>query len=146
MAFSTKECAWAQTSVKLLGATLSGIRGFEFQKTIEKELVFAAGDEAIDITQGNKSISGTLTLLKHELDKLNDAAQAAGYEDISEVPHTAILITCSFKLNATTPIRIIETTLGAAFTGITVGMQQNAKMTEVPLPFIAPKMVMRKGA
>ncbi|MGQ0739139.1 MAG: hypothetical protein ACT4OJ_08790 [Bacteroidota bacterium] len=146
MAFSTKECAWAQTSMKLLGATLTGIRGFEFQKNIEKELIFAAGDEAIDITQGNKSVSGTLTILKHELDKLNDAAQAAGFEDISDVPHTAILITCAFKLNATTPVRIIETTLGAAFTGFTVGQKQNAKMTEVPLPFIAPKLVLRKGA
>lgn len=145
MAFSTKECAWAQTSMKLLGATITGIRGFEFKKNIEKELIFAAGDEAIDITQGNKSVSGSLTLLKYEFDKLNDAAQAAGYEDITEVPHNAILITCAFKLNATTPVRIIETTLGAAFTEHTVAMQQNAKMTEVPLPFIAQKLVMRKA-
>jgi hypothetical protein len=145
MSFSTKECAWAQTSVKLLGATLSGIRAFEFQKTIEKDLIFAAGDTAIDITQGNKSVSGSLTILKFELDKLNDAAQAAGYDDITEVPHPLILVTCAFKLNATDPIRILETPLGLAFTGMTVGQQQNAKMTEVPLPFISQKIIMRKG-
>lgn len=145
MAFSTKECAWAQTSVKLLGATLNGIRGFEFQKSIEKELIFAAGDTAIDITQGNKSVSGSLTLLKFELDKLNEAAQAAGYDDISEVPHPLILITCAFKKDPSDPIRIIETPLGVAFTGFTLAMQQNAKMTEVPLPFISQKMILRKG-
>lgn len=146
MAFSTKECAWAQTSLKILGATIQGIRGFEFKKNIEKELIFAAGDEAIDITQGNKSVSGNLTLLKYEFDKLNDAAQTAGYDDITEVPHVAILITCAFKLNATSPIRIIETPLGAAFIDLTVAMQQNAKMTEVPLPFISQKLIMRKGS
>jgi hypothetical protein len=144
MAFSTKECAWAQTSLKLLGATISGLRGFEFKKAIEKELIFAAGNEAIDITEGNKSVSGSLTLLKFEFDKLNDAAQAAGYDDITEVPFTAILITCAFKLNATSPVRIIETPLGAAFTDCTIAMQQNAKMTEVPLPFISQKMTLRK--
>ena len=144
MSFSTKECAWAQTSLKLLGATITGIRGFEFKKTIEKELIFAAGDEAIDITSGNKSVSGSITLLKYEFDKLNDAAQLAGYDDISEVPHTAILLTCAFKLNETAPVRVLETPLGAAFMDLTVAMQQNAKMTEVPLPFIAQKLTMRK--
>lgn len=144
MSFSTKECAWAQVSMKLLGATITGLRGFEFKKNIEKELIFAAGDEAIDITQGNKTINGSLTLLKFEFDRLNDAAQAAGYDDITEVPFTAIMLTCAFKLNATTPVRVIETPLGAAFTECTVAMQQNSKMTEVPLPFIAQKMTMRK--
>jgi hypothetical protein len=144
MGFSTKECAWSQTSIKLLGVTIEGIRGWSFKKAIDKELLFAAGDEAVDITSGNKSISGTLTLLKYEFDKLNDAAQLAGYDDILEVPHTAILITCAFKLNATTPIRTISTPLGLAFTDSEVAMQQNAKMTEVPLPFIAQKLVMTK--
>ncbi len=146
MAFSTKECAWAQTSMKFLGSTIIGLRGFEFKKGVEKELIYGAGDEAIDITQGNKSASGSLTLLKYELDKITDAAQAAGYEDITEVPHTAILITCAFKLNATSPVRIISTPLGAAFTELTVAMQQNAKMTEVALPFIAQKVTMTKGS
>jgi hypothetical protein len=145
MAFSTKECAWAQTSLKLLGSTIIGIRGFEFKKSFEKELIFAAGDEAIDITSGNKSVSGSITMLKFEIDKLNEAAQAALYEDITEVPHPLILITCSFKLTPTSPIQIIETPLGVAFTDITIAMQQNAKMTEVPLPFIAQKMTMRRS-
>ncbi|HML58658.1 MAG TPA: hypothetical protein PKA85_09845, partial [Ferruginibacter sp.] len=77
MAFSTKECAWAQTSIKLLGRTIIGIRGFEFQKDFEKEYVYGAGADPIDINNGNKGYPGSLTLLKFEVDQLNDAAVAA---------------------------------------------------------------------
>lgn len=142
--FSTKECAWAQTSLKLFGRTIEGLKGFEFDKEIEKELIYAAGDEAIDITAGNKRVTGNLTVLKYEFDKLTDAAQAAGYDDITEVPHTAIVITCAFKTNPQTPIRTIVVT-GVAFTKWTASQQQNAKFTDVPLPFIALKAKLLKG-
>lgn len=145
MAFSTKECAWAQVSMKLLGANITGIRGFEFKEMVEKELIFAAGQVAIDITEGNESASGSLTLLKYEFDKLTDAAQLAGYSSLLKVPHPVILVTCAFKLNATTPVRIIETPFGLAFTDYTVSQQQNAKMTEVNLPWIAPRLTLRAG-
>jgi hypothetical protein len=145
MAFSTKECAWSQVSLKILGATITGLRGFEFKKTTEKELVFAAGQTAVDITEGNKSASGNLLLLKYEFDKINDAAQLAGFDDITEVPFPSILITCAFKISKIDPIRIIETPLGVAFTDLTIAMQQNAKMMEVPLPWIAQKVLLRKG-
>lgn len=145
MGFSSKECAWAQTSLKLLGATITGTRGFSFEKEIEKELLYAAGDEAIDITSGNKKPAGSIKILKFEFDKLTDAAQAAGYEDLTEVPHTLIFISCAFKLNANSPIRIIETPLGAAFSKWTIGQEQNAKFTEIELPFIAQRISLRKG-
>jgi hypothetical protein len=142
--FSTKECAWAQTSVRLLGSTLEGIVGFEFNKEIEKELIYASGDEAIDMTAGNKKVDGSLTLLKYEWDKLNDAAQLAGYNDITEVPHYLILITCAFKLNSVTPIRIIEIPqLG--FTKWGVGLEQNSKQSKISMPFLALKAILRKG-
>lgn len=136
MAFSTKECAWAQTSLKLLGSTVSGLRAFEFRVPKEKEHLFAAGAKPIDIQEGNKTPSGSLTVLKYELDRLNEAARLAGFADITEVPHTAISIVCTFKKTATSKTETI-TALGVAFQEVTAGMQQNAKMTEVPLPFLA---------
>lgn len=142
MAFSTKECAWAQTSIKLLGRTIIGIRGFEFQKDFEKEYVYGAGADPIDINNGNKGYPGSLTLLKFEVDQLNDAAVAAGYEDITEVPHEAVVVTCVFKKNASDQARTI-TAMGVAFTNLTLGMQQAAKMTEVNLPFMAMKTTIR---
>lgn len=140
--FSTKECAWSHTSVKLLGRTIVGIRGFEFQKDFEKEYVYGAGADPIDINPGNKSYPGSLTLLKYEVDQLNDAAVAAGYEDITEVPHEAIVITSVYKKNQQDQPRTI-TAMGIAFNNLTVGIQQAAKMTEVNLPFMAMKTTIR---
>lgn len=141
--FTTKECAWSQTSVKLLTRTIGGLRGFEFKKAVEKEHLYAAGADPIDIQSGNIKPDGSLDMLKYELDLLNDAAQTAGFTDITEVPHEAVVITCSYKKLPTDPIRIVEA-FGVAFTDISVGMKQNAKMTEIALPFLAMKIVHRK--
>ena len=142
MGFTTKECAWSHTSVKLLGATMVGLRGFEFDKDIEKEYLYAAGDEPIDIQNGNKGYPLNLKLLKYEVDKLNDAALAAGYEDILEVPHELIVITCQYKKRITDAQRTIVSS-GVAFTSLKFAMEQNNKMGEVTLPGMAMKTVIR---
>jgi hypothetical protein len=140
--FSTKECAWHQTSLKILGRTIVGIRGFEFEKNIEKEYLYAGGNEPIDIQVGNKSYPLNFKFLKYEVDMMNDAALEAGYEDITEVPHELIVATCVFKKRATDVARTI-TASGVAFTNIKNGMDQGGKMTEVSLPALAMKTVMR---
>lgn len=135
-AFSTKECAWAQINITVLGRKIVGLRGFEFKKTVEKEHLYGAGDAPIDIQTGNKKVEGNIKLLKYEVDMMNDAAKVAGFFDILEVPHQLVLITCDYKKLATDPKRTI-TVSGVAFTELTSAMEQNAKMTEVTLPFIA---------
>ena len=134
--FTTQECAWSQTSLKLLGRTTTGLLGFEFDLDLEKEHLYAAGNKPIDIQIGNEKPTGHIKVLKYELDSFNDAAQLAGYDSLLHVPHTGILITCSFKKNANSPIRII-TASGIAFSKMSVGMEQNAKMTQITLPFLA---------
>jgi hypothetical protein len=134
--FSTKECAWAHVSVTLLGRTIVGLRGFEFKKTVEKEHLYAAGDRPIDIQSGQQKFEGNLKLLKFEVDMLNDAADNAQYNDILEVPHDLITITCDYKKRDSDPTRTI-TVSGVAFNELTLNMEQNAKMTEVTLPFLA---------
>ena len=140
MPFSTKECAWSQTQIKFLGRTIVGLRGFEFKKSVEKEHLYGAGDEPIDIQTGNKKPDGNLELLKFEVDLLNDAAQAAGFSDITEVPHPAVVVTCTYQKNKGDQLRTI-TAFGVAFTDISFAMKQNAKMSEVTLPFINMKTV-----
>jgi hypothetical protein len=138
MGFSTKECAWSQTNLKILGRTAVGIAGFDFEKDVETEYLYGAGDEPIDIQRGNKGYPGSVDLLKYELDMLNDAALAAGYEDITEVPHEAIVITCIFKKLATDTPRTI-TAAACAFSNIKLAMQQNDKSMKVTLPFKSMK-------
>ena len=140
MGFSTKECAWSQTRIKVLGRTLVGINGFEFNKKVDKEAIYGAGDEPLDIQPGNKSYTGNLDLKKYEVDVLNKAAKMAGYEDITEVPHEAIVITCTYKKNATDAPATI-TSLATAFTDLTASMKQNDKEGKLTLPFISMKIV-----
>lgn len=142
--FDTAECSWSHVSVKLLGRTLTGLRGFSFKKGIEKEHLYAAGPNPIDIQSGNAKPEGSLKMLKMEFDLLNDAAQAAGYDDILEVPHTAVVITCAYKKRPQDPIRIVEAQ-GVGFTEYELALEQNAKNSEISLPFISIKNTVRKG-
>lgn len=146
MEFSTNDCAWSKVTVTLLGRKITGLRGFEYKKTVEKEHVYASGDEPVDIQTGNKKYEGNIKVLKAEVDMMNDAALKAGYEDITEVPHTLITLTCEFKKSPISRAEIIAVP-GIAFTELGIALEQNAKMTEVTLPFIAMRIqTLSKGA
>ena len=140
MGFSTKECAWSQTRVKILGRTLVGIAGFEFNDDIEKDHLFGAGNKPIDIQDGNETPTGSIDIYKYELDMLNDAANKAGYASISKVPHEAITITCTFKKLPTDAPKT-TTAFGVGFKGQKIGMKQNDKSMSINLAFLAMEIV-----
>lgn len=142
MSLNTKECAWSQTKVTLLGHTFVGIRGFEYKKATAKEAIYGAGKKPIDIQEGNESFDGNLKLLKYEVDKLNDAAFAAGYGDILGVPHHLVTISVSYKRHATDPMRTAQV-IGVAFTELPISMEQGATMTEVTIPWVAMDVIMK---
>jgi hypothetical protein len=133
---TSSECSWNHVSVRILGRTITGLRGYEVKETIEKEVLYGSGGEPVDILEGNAKYEGNLKLLKYEVDLLNDAAMAAGYSSINRVPHTLIAIDIEYKKGNTTPIRYLSVK-GVSFTEAGYAQEQNAKMTEVTLPFIA---------
>lgn len=133
---TSKECAWAQFEMKVLDRTVKGLRGFSFKKTVEKEHLYGAGGEPIDIQDGNRKYEGNVKLLGFEVDAINKVASDAGYDDITEVPHEAIVITVSFKKRATDAIKTYVAT-GVSFTECGVDMEQNAKHREITLPYLA---------
>jgi hypothetical protein len=137
--FKTQDCAWSNISLTLLGRKLTGLRGFEVEKDVEKEYIYASGSEPVDIQVGNKKYPGSFKLLKFEVDLLNDAALQAGFADITEVPHTLITATIEFKKELIGTIRTISI-LGIAFTNLKFAMEQNAKMHEVTLTFMAMRL------
>lgn len=136
----SSECAWKHAEVIVLGRVIKGLRGFEFKKSIEKEPLYGAGQTAIDIQEGNIKCEGNIKILGFELDALNKAAVAAGYSDITEVPHEAISLQATFKKNAT-DAKTTVSVVGVAFTELAHAMEQNAKMREVTLPLIAMDIV-----
>ena len=140
MNIRSSECAWHQTEVKVLNRTLTGIRGWEIKKTVEKEPLYGAGQNALDITEGNVKVEGSIKVLGFEADSLNKAAQMAGYSDITEVPHEAIVANIKLKrspLDKATNIAI----RGIAFTECGDSMDQGAKNREITLPFIAMDVI-----
>lgn len=133
---TTSECAWAHFEIKILNRVIKGLRGFESKKTKEAEHLYGAGDEPIDITTGNKKYEGNIKVLGFEADAMNKAAQDAGFDDITEVPHELIIITISYKRRITDKVKTIIST-GVQFTEDGFSLEQNAKMREVTLPYIA---------
>jgi hypothetical protein len=138
----SSECAWHQSELKLLGRVIKGLRGWEYKKTVEKEHLYGAGQNAIDIQEGNVKCDGNFKLLGFEVDALNKAARTAGYDDIASVPHEAITATISFQKTKLEPITIVNV-VGVAFTEVGGAMEQGAKMREITLPWIAMDIVTR---
>ena len=136
MNIRSSECAWHQSEVKILGRTLSGIRGWEIKKTVEKEPLYGAGQHALDITEGNVKVEGSIKVLGFETDAINQAAQEAGYDDITAVPHEAIVANIKMKRSPTDKATNIAIR-GIAFTECGDSMEQGAKNREITLPFIA---------
>lgn len=132
----SNECAWAQMELKILGRVIKGLRGFEFKKAQEKEHLYGSGANPIDIQDGNIAYTGNIKVLGFELDAMNRAAKAAGFADIVDVPHELITATCAFQKTKLDP-KTFYTATGIAFQEYASAMEQNAKMREVTLPFLA---------
>lgn len=131
----SSECGWKQCEIKLLGRTLTGITAWELKKTVEKEHLYGAGGQPIDIVEGNSSYEGSVTLLGFEYDMMNTAAIAAGYNDITEVPHEATVMTVSYKRTLADRTTVV-TARGIAFTEIPHGIGSGDKNRSYELPFI----------
>lgn len=133
---TSSEHQWKDVSIMVFGRKIAGLRGYRFKKSVEKEHLFGAGQQAIDIQEGNVTVEGSITVLGFELNLLNKAAQQAGYSDITEVPHEAIVIIGLFKKKLIDP-KTTVTVNGVAFTEFEMSQAQNDKFMEVELPFIA---------
>lgn len=131
----SSEYAWHHTEVKLAGKILTGITAWELKRTTEKEALYGAGQHAIDIQSGNIACSGSITLWGYELDRLEQAAQAAGYDSIQDVPHELISIVVSARKLAKDPITT-WIAIGVSFSETTDSLNQGDKKRECPLPFI----------
>lgn len=133
MVFNSKEYSWRSITVIIAGRPVTGIRGIEYTSAKEKEALYGKGDEPQAIQEGNKSYSGTVTLLQSEL----EALEAAAGGDVLDV---AMNILVSYG----NPERgdVIKTDLirGAEFTSVPKGMNQNDKFMECSLEFVALKI------
>lgn len=133
---TSSECAWSHFELKILNRTIKGLRGFEIKKSKESEHLYGSGNEPIDITSGNTKYEGSIKVLGFEAVAMDKAAQDAGFDDITEVPHELIIITISFRRRVTDKIKTYIVR-GVQFTEDALAMEQGAKNAEITLPYIA---------
>lgn len=135
MGFSTRECEFADIKVSVLGKELSGLRGLTYEQEQEKELVYGQGNQPKSIQRGNVKNSGTLMVLKSDLDEMNAAARAAGYRNIMAVPGKLINLTVVYQKDDGDAIKV-DNLLCVEFTKMSDGMKQGDKFKEVEMPFL----------
>ena len=130
--FNSKEYAWVDLQVFLLGRLIGGIRGVEYKKKKAKELLHAAGKRARGIQHGKREVEGTITLLQSESIALDNSAKAAGYDDIMDVEFD-IVVSYLSPAGVVTTDRIVQ----ASITEIPKSMKEGDLYMEIALPFIA---------
>lgn len=129
--FNSKEYAWQDLKVVMLGRQVTGIRGIRYKVSQEKEEVYAAGNEPRAIQLGNKKYEGELTLLQSELEALTRAAGAG--KDVTDLEFDVVI---SYVPSEGSPI-VTDVVKYAQFTDCEKQLKQNDKFMEVSLPFIA---------
>jgi hypothetical protein len=132
MAFSTKQYAWSNVSVNLLGRTLVGIRGVSYKVTADKEPVFGRGRKALAIQTGNETIEGEIMLLQSELQALNTAVKAIN--PAYKVTDVAFDLVISYSDGTTATTDILK---GVELTEYEKGLEQEDKFMEISIPFLA---------
>lgn len=130
--FNTKEYAWIDVQVFLLGRPVTGLRAIAYKTKRQKEPLYAAGKKPRGIQYGKKEVDGTITLLQSELIALNRAAQMKGYDDISDIDFDVIV-------SYVPENGIVQTDkiVGVSITEVGHDIKEGDLYQEVALPFIA---------
>ena len=127
--YSVDQYDWASCTITLLNKELVGARGFTVTVEQEKEQIYGAGNEALAIGKGNKTVSGELVLLQSEFEALNEAA--AG--NILDLRSLQII----FAYESESGEFFTNTVWGAEFTNYDKSLANNDKMMEITIPFVA---------
>jgi hypothetical protein len=128
-----KEIEWSDVKISINGVLVTKARGCTYQPAQEKEHLHAAGTEPISIQRGNRTYTGTLSLLKGQVDTLNRAVIAAGGKDLLDA---TFVIVIEYPGQGDR-LPQIDTLTGCEFTELPKAIQQNEKFMQIDLPFLA---------
>ncbi|CUP50975.1 MULTISPECIES: hypothetical protein [Bacteroidales] len=130
--FNSKEYAWIDVTLVMLGKPVTGLRGIEYKMKRQKEALFATGKKARGIQLGKKEYEGTITVLQSELIAMQTAAKAKGYDDVTDLEFDAIV---SYVPES----GVVQTDkiVNLSITEAPYGMKEGDLFQEIALPFIA---------
>ena len=90
MIINGKRYSWSSIQLSLLGNLVMGITSINYMDEEEINGVKGASKYDIGYTQENVTCSGSITLLREELDAIQKAAAVAGIGRIQDIPAFAI--------------------------------------------------------
>ena len=130
--FNSKEYAWIDVTLVMLGKPVTGLRGIEYKMKRQKEALFATGKKARGIQLGKKEYEGTITVLQSELIAMQTAAKAKGYDDVTDLEFDAIV---SYVPES----GVVQTDkiVNLSITEAPYGMKEGDLFQEIALPYIA---------
>jgi hypothetical protein len=142
MGFNSKIAQFAWKNFKLLidGRFMTELTDIEIKESREIEEIFAAGDEAQYLGEGNKSVSGHVEMLQSGYEALVTEGKKRGGTGALDVEATYVL---SYIPKSTEPIAtkiaktIVDRVVGAKFTEEGKSFSQGATHMKVRLPFKA---------
>jgi len=139
--FNSKECEWADMEVTLAGAVVTKIRGIKYKPTVNREHLYASGNQPIAIQSGNRGYEVEIKILKGCLDDLNTAAVAAGVQDLLDLEFD---VTVTYKKKGNRLLRT-DVIVGVQVKEFEYGWEQGATSMEITLPCLALRINPAKG-
>lgn len=130
--YSSKQYAWVDITVVLLGKSVTGLRAIEYKSKRQKEVLFATGKKGLGIQMGKKEYEGTITVLRSELIAMNAAAKAKGYDDVTDLEFDIIVSYIS-----ETGVVQTDKVINASITEAPNSIKEGDLYSEHALPFIA---------
>lgn len=130
--FDSKEYAWSDVEIVMLGRPITGIRGVKYKEAQEKEVLYARGNKPRSMQKGNKSYSGSITLLQSEIEAMyKSIGKKKGLVDI---PAFDIVVSYIPADSTTIVTDIIK---NAEFTESEKSIKQGDKFMEIELQITA---------
>lgn len=77
MAFDTREYEWADVTLIVGGEEITGIRGVRYKEGIEREAIYAKGNQPVAIQSGNRSYDGEIVMLQSAYEQLVKAGRGS---------------------------------------------------------------------
>lgn len=132
MAFNSKQYAFSDIRVIILGRELEGFRGVSYKVSVEKEHLHGRGKKPLSIQSGNETIEGELTLLQSEVVGLTAAVKAVN--PVAKLTDVSFDIVITYGEGSTSVTDILRS---CEFTDYEKGMSNGDKNMEITMPFLA---------
>jgi hypothetical protein len=132
MAFNSREYEWADITLILGGADITGIRSIKYMEKAEKEALYAKGRFPHSIQTGNVAFEGEISLLQSEYEALVE----------SSAKKTVLGLSLDAEISYGNPPDAIVTDrmIALQFTEAGKDSKQGDKFIEIKLPFIALRL------